>query len=207
MPDDRRGFEAAARLARFPPLTVAGRVMTPESWADVARRATRGEWPAILRRLAPWLLVATPPGRANLRRWLDAGHPRPSADALPLLVGDAGAVPLVAHVLARLPDAVRWHVIEHVGVSAVGFDCRAWTTAPIRTRPIEIRLSHFADVHVVAHEVAHAWHRAPVVSDPPGAVEWFAALTLARRDRGAGLVEHRDGELLADACAAAWGAA
>jgi hypothetical protein len=178
--------------------------MTRETWPALLARATRGERSGIVKRLAPWLLVATPDGRANLRRWMQAGHPTPPAGELPLIVGDSGAVPLVARALALVPPCVRWHVIEHVAVSAVGFQHAAWSMPTIRSRPLEIRLSQYADVQTVAHEAGHMWHRHPVAGDPPAAVDWQAALAIAKGDV---LTWHRDDELLADACALAWGAA
>jgi hypothetical protein len=197
-------FGHAARLAGYPAMTYGGRIMTRERWDAVTGRAGREERAGFMRRLQPHLLVATPEGRGNLRTWLDAGRPVPPANAVPLAVGDVEGLVLVLDALVLVPAPVRWYITSHVVINAVGFTSAAWTSSPMRDRPIEISLSDRADRFTVLHEFGHAWHRAPVAIAPPTSIQWAGA-HVAVRDRFPALLEqHKDSERLADAMAESW---
>jgi hypothetical protein len=204
-PISRPALATAARLARWPALTIAGRAVAgPEAWDRIVNRTRPAERVALVRRLARHLLVATEAGRENLRAWVSAGRPAPTA-SLPVCTGDAAAMRLLFWALPRLPVPVRWHAVEHVAVEAVGFDSAAWIGPPATARPLVIRLSPHATGRALCHELAHAWHRRPTAAPLPNAIEWAAALMLVQTHRDAVWQAHADDEALADLLAAAWG--
>jgi hypothetical protein len=151
---------------------------------------------------------------ANLRRWLARDRPTANRAAL-AIVGERPIVEAARGVLARLPEAVACHVVEHAFVVCGGVRTLGWVgPLPRLPRDASILVSlSCAEPEVIAHELAHAWHRdasSPVTAG-------LSAGEIARLGDGicalavedgtiAELAEHQlQAELAADSLSRAWG--
>jgi hypothetical protein len=146
-------------------------------------------------------------GATNLRAWLTAG--RPAADRDKLCVhGAPSMISEVRAVVAKLPEAVAWHLVLTTAITCVlpGVGLTGpWPQPPANpTTCIDVP---FADRGLLAHEMAHAWHRDPLM---------WAGLTTAQIEAVDEAVASLDGaddreerahqsELAADALARQWG--
>jgi len=200
----------------------------PPAWRALAARATTAfdrRW--LLAPLRRRLLVATAPGRARLRAWIDRQRPAPAPVVpgwlLRAWVGERllyfGAPSLYGDIVTAItlvPAAVREHVLAEVCFEEVGGDGYGWygsTNLQDRagqTRPGCIRLSgcgcHRADlVRHVLHEIGHAW----LSPSPTLLVSAQGELGVRQLAHAQGWLARADAQIarderLADASAWAW---
>jgi hypothetical protein len=104
-------------------------------------------------------------GAENLRAWIAAG--RPAADRDRLCISGAPALTrAVRAVVAQMPEPAAWHIVETTGIACVapGLGLTGpWPLPP--TRPTTRIDMPFTDPGLIAHEIAHAWHRNPLMWD------------------------------------------
>jgi len=212
----------ALRRVNFPGVPVGRRHVGPGEAAWLAADLWWTEWAAVLLWLGRRdLLVASPPGRARLRRWLNRRWARPVVDewgeshaAQLRMYGDSAMVPPVLHAFARMPRSVSDMISEESYVLLAGARLRGWTSGPLDVDglglcPILVTGSTWDDIVGCAlHEAAHRWHRpgAPAVMGPTIAA-YEAMLTTARREGWpVDAVEARAAadEELAKHCETAW---
>lgn len=152
-------------------------------------------------------------GAERTRAYHAAG--RPSADRGALcIVGDREIVEVVRAVLAKLPESVAHYVVGTAIVVCGGVSTRGWVgemPTPPCDAPHLVALAD-ADAGVIAHELAHVWHRPRL---PPAArltaaeLEGLRAAVCALAVDDGTIHELRDElfehERAADALATAWG--
>lgn len=113
-------------------------------------------------------MTRTKGARERIKLWVHAGEP----DANPadvFFMGDREIHEALAHVLAHVPAAVRWDASQHLAVIGAGVATRGFHARSLALPCDAFNLSIIAlttcDLPVVAHELAHFWHRSAYV--PP----------------------------------------
>lgn len=100
-------------------------------------------------------------GTLHLIEWLAARRPRADRDEL-CVDGDPAVVARVRAVVAALPEAVAWYLVNNVVIGCSG-ETPSWTGWMPRlpcARPVWLHL-HGPSLELIAHEFGHAWHRTP----------------------------------------------
>ncbi|MEO9184078.1 MAG: hypothetical protein ABI467_11345 [Kofleriaceae bacterium] len=126
---------------------------------------------------------------AWIRAWIALGMPDADLSKL-VFYGDPTVRAIIVAVLATLPKPARWHAVTNVLWIEIGRSTAAgfMACAPGRTHVIALngRTSDALLGPVIAHELAHAIHRAaePVVAEPMTAEEHTARVLAVAQDAG-----------------------
>jgi hypothetical protein len=114
----------------------------------------------------PWTAHPAATWRAGgdrLRAWIAAGSPEADRGQLSI-VGDRRIVAAVRSVVGRLPEAVASFLVANAMIVCTGRDSRGWCgewPVPPCATPVLVALAD-DDHAIIAHELAHAWHRRPL---------------------------------------------
>ncbi|HEX3759543.1 MAG TPA: hypothetical protein VHW23_12590, partial [Kofleriaceae bacterium] len=100
-------------------------------------------------------------GAHNMRAWLALGRRAAERDRL-CVSGAPSMVRAVRALVARLPEAVAWHLVETTAIACVmpGVGLTGPWPQPPRNPTTRIDIT-FTEPGLVAHEIAHSWHRDP----------------------------------------------
>lgn len=105
-------------------------------------------------------------GADRIRAWVEAGQPTADRTAL-CVIGDRSIVGVVRDVVDLLPEAAAHFIVRNVAVFCTGVESRGRCHMPIAfpcSNPTIVLIAR-ADDGIVAHELAHAWHRQGLPSD------------------------------------------
>jgi hypothetical protein len=146
-------------------------------------------------------------GAEHMRAWLAAG--RPAAERARLCISGAPSmISAVCAVVAKLPEAVAWHLVQTTAIACVSPGLGLTGPWPLPPPDPRTRIDiSFSEPGLVAHECAHAWHRDPAMwlglssAEIETVSDSIAALDgVDERAERADLTERA-----ADALATAWG--
>lgn len=146
-------------------------------------------------------------GAHNMRAFLAAGRPAADRDRL-CVSGKPSMIRAVRAVVEKLPEAVAWHLVQTTAIACLspGLGLTGPWPQPPPTPTTRIDIT-FTEPGLLAHEVAHGWHRDPsmwsgLTTAQIEAVD-DAIATLPGADERDELAHLR--ELAADALARQWG--